>query len=161
MHARHLDSPCVEPLENRYLNDLVTLHLESRVANMPWVYEPDPERKHKTGWTKNVAGFVTVANTLVSKCPHNLTNETCEELINSGVEYSPPKRWNRSYPDRIYNIIDCVVYRATPTIPGSSYHGFPELPDRVAKLPRELRNRILDLAEERGCREEVEKWMKG
>jgi len=127
---------------------------------MPWLYEPDPQRKHKKGWTKNFPGFVTVANTVVSKCPHNLTDEICEELINKGVEYSP-KRWKYSYPDRIYNIINCVVYRATPTTPGISYHGFPELQDRVADLPRELKNRLLDLAEERGCRQEVEKWLKG
>ncbi len=127
---------------------------------MSWVYEPDRERKHKKGWTNNYPGFVTVANTVVGKCPHDLTNETCEQLINNGVEYRP-KRWRYAHPDRIYNIINCVVYRATPTTPGTSYHGFPELQERVAKLPRDFKDRLLDLAEEKGCREEVEKWLKG
>lgn len=127
---------------------------------MPWTYEPDPQRKHKKGWTNDFPGFVTVANTLVGKCPHNLTNEECEEFLNQGVEYRP-RRWRHSYPDRIYNIINGVVYRATPTVPGKSYHGFPERQERVAELPRELRKRLLALAEQKGCREEVEKWLKG
>jgi len=127
---------------------------------MSWVYEPDPRRKHKTGWRKNDAGFVRVANALVGKCPRNLTNDMCERLINNGIEYRP-RRWRHAYPDRIYNIVDCVVYRATPTSPGTSYHGFPELPENIAELPRELKNRLLDLAEEKGCREGVEKWLKG
>ena len=127
---------------------------------MPWVYEPDPQRKHKKGWTHNYSGYVVIANTIITKCPHNLTNATCTDLINNGVEYRP-RRWRHAHPDRIYNIIDCVVYRATPTTPGVSYHGFPELQDRIADLPRELKNRLLALAEEKGCREEVEKWLKG
>ena len=127
---------------------------------MPWEYEPDPERKHKKGWTSNSPGFVSVANVVVGKCPHDLTVEMCRELINNGVEDSP-KRWSHSYPDRIYNIVRGVVYRATPTIGGRSYHGFPELQDRISELPRELKNRLLDLAEAHGCREEVAKWLKG
>lgn len=126
---------------------------------MAWVYEPDPERKHKKGWSENRPGFVPVANTQVGKCPRNLTTELCEELINTGVEYSP-KRWKHPYPDRIYNILNGVVYRATPTNPGRSYHGFPELRERAADLPRNLKNRILDLAKERLCLEEVAKWLK-
>src|SRR5207237_601058 len=106
---------------------------------MPWVYEPDPARKHKRGWDKDHQGFVRVANSIVGKCPHGMTVDECRELLNTGIEYHP-KRWTHDYPDRIYNIRNGVVYRATPTTPGVSYHGFPELQERLEKLPRELKN---------------------
>ena len=128
---------------------------------MSWVYEVDENRKHKRGWHEDRAGFVEVAGgILVGKCPRNLTLDLCRELLNTGVEYRSP-RSRYTHPDRIYNIIDKVVYRATPTIPGKSYHGFPELQERAAELPRDLKDRILSLAEKQGCRQEVEKWMKG
>lgn len=128
---------------------------------MSWLYEVDETRKHKRGWKEDRADFVKAADgSLVAKCPRNLTLDQCAALLNTGVEYHSP-RSRHSHPDRIYNILDKVVYRATPTIPGKSYHGFPELPERAAELPRNLKDRILSLAEKQGCRREVEKWMKG
>jgi len=131
-----------------------------RILSMPWEYEPDPARKHKRGWTHDFHGFVEVGNAVIGKCPHNLSSQSCEELLNNGIEYSS-KRWPKTYPERIYNTKGSVVYRATPTTPGKSYHGFPEMKDRVSDLPRELKNRLLELAEQKGCRAEVEKWLKG
>ena len=127
---------------------------------MPWQYQPDPEKKHKKGWTENHAGFVKVGNSQVGKCPHNMDTNTCEKLLNHGVEFYP-LRWNHDYPKRIYNIFNKVVYRATPTNPGVSYHGFPEDAGDARDLPIRVRNKILELAEQQECREEVEKWLKG
>ena len=131
------------------------------IRYMPWVYEPDRDRKHKRNWRHNYAGFVEVANSVVAKCPHGMTPQECEHLLNTdSIEYRP-RRWPHDYPERIYNIRDKVVYRATPTNPGQSYHGFPELQDRIRELPRNVKDQILARADQLGCRQEVEKWLKG
>jgi len=78
-------------------------------------------------------------------------------LLNSGIAWAP-KGWRKPYPKRIYNILNGIVYRATPTIPGQSYHGFPE---RREQLPPEMKQPLRNLAQQLGCLEEVEKWLKG
>jgi hypothetical protein len=112
---------------------------------MPWIYEVNPDRKHKRGWNQPKPDFVDVNGEIVGKCPTTITIEKAEELLNTGIPYSPP-RWPHAYPERIYNIYEGQLYRATPTVPGRSYHGFPEHPTRAQKLPRELKKRILELA---------------
>jgi hypothetical protein len=48
-----------------------------------------------------------------------------------------------------------VVYRATPTNPGRSYHGFPESERELQRLPRHVRHQILERAKILDCEEEV------
>jgi hypothetical protein len=125
---------------------------------MAWEYEVGSARKHKKKWNHNYHGFVKVGNGWVGKCPHNLTIEKCKEVLNNGVEYHSP-RSSHEHPERIYNIIDGVVYRATPTVPGVSYHGFPERPEFMKSLPRNLKEQLLLRAEQLKCRPEVERWL--
>jgi hypothetical protein len=129
---------------------------------MPWIYEPSPDRKHKRDWDRPRAGFVIENGEEVGKCPSNLTVEIAESLLNDGdrIEYSP-LRWPNSYPDRIYHIHGGQLYRAAPTVPGHSYHGFPESPAKALKLPREVKLRILALARIRQCEGEVSRCLKG
>jgi hypothetical protein len=61
----------------------------------------------------------------------------------------------------ILNIHEGVLYRATWTVPGVSCHGFPELPERAQHLPKDVRMKILDLAAQRQCEEEIRKCLKG
>jgi hypothetical protein len=82
--------------------------------------------------------------------------QQAEELLQSGLPFSS-ERWPHDYPERIYNVHDGTLYRATPTNPGQSYHGFPELPERAKKLPREFKDRLLRLAEQKNCLAEVKK----
>jgi len=127
---------------------------------MAWKYVPDPNRKHKKGWQKNFVGFIEKPKgSFIGKCPTNLTTEQAEKLLNTGIEFSPPD-WKREYPERIYNIHDGVLYRATATNPGESYHGFPEHPTRAQKLPKVLKERILKIAEHHNCLEEIKRWLK-
>jgi hypothetical protein len=127
---------------------------------MPWVYEENPDRKHKRGWDQPRPDFLEVMGEIVGKCPTTITIGKAEELLNSGITYSPP-RWPHSYPERIYNIHEGQLYRATPTVPGRSYHGFPEHPTRAQKLPKELKRRILDLARTNECEVEVGRCLSG
>ena len=127
---------------------------------MTWKYVHDRRRKHKRAWKKNEAGFMQdPKGSFIGKCPANMTVEVAEALLNSGIEFSSD-RWPHDYPERIYNIRDGVVYRATPTVPGESYHGFPEHPDRARKLPRDIKDQLMQLADKLGCHEEVRKWLK-
>jgi hypothetical protein len=129
---------------------------------MPWIYEPSPDRKHKRGWDQPRAGFVIEKGEEVGKCPGNLAIGIAEGLLNDDhrIEYSPV-RWPHSYPDRIYNIHAGQLYRATPTVPGRSYHGFPESPAKAFKLPRKVKERILELARVRGCESEISRCLLG
>lgn len=123
-----------------------------------WRYEADETPKRKHHWNREEAGFVRVGSTLVGKCPAGLTLSVAEQLINDGIEFRPPG-WSRAYPQRIYVVHEGVVYRATPTNPGSSYHGFPERGSELRRLPRSIWNRILERAETLGCSEAVKRWM--
>ena len=78
-------------------------------------------------------------------------------MLNAGIPWQP-ERWRKNYPKRIYNIQGGVVYRATPTIGGISYHGFPERPEL---FPAELKAQLLKMADRLGCGNEVvKKWLK-
>jgi hypothetical protein len=111
-----------------------------------WLYEPDEVPKRKHHWKEPRAGFVMVGNVLIGKCPSTMTLESAEELLNSGVEWSP-KGWQREYPQRIYAVSDGVLYRATPTNPGRSYHGFPE---HYSRFPRGIDRCAIKLLDWRG-----------
>lgn len=125
---------------------------------MTWKYERDatPRRKHQ--WGRDEYGFVEVNGTIVGKCPSSMTEERAEAALNSGYEYRPRRGWAADYPERIYAVLDGVVYRATPTNPGVSYHGFPELRNKF-KDRREVRDAIMELAKRDGSEKEVSKWL--
>lgn len=125
-----------------------------------WLYEPEAQPKLKHHWSHNRAGFIRVGSELVAKCPAAMTLADAQTLLDNSVPYSPP-RWTRPYPQRLYAVSDGVVYRATPTNPGISYHGFPEYPDRfpIKGNAQQVKQRLLAEAEHQGCRQEVRRWM--
>jgi len=124
-----------------------------------WLYVPDETPKRKHGWDRSYAGFVEVSGVVIGKCPNTLGLAEAQELINNGLELRKP-RDRASHPRRIYVVHEGVVYRATPTVPGVSYHGFPERPAEFRRLPRSARNQILDRAREQGQFETVVRWAK-
>lgn len=128
-----------------------------------WRYQVDEHpRKRKHHWDNDYAGFEEDARgEIVGRCPSGITLDKAQDLINrQAVPYHNPKAPGPN-PDRLYVVHDGVVYRAVPTVAGQSFHGFPELPQRLRDLPKSLRNKILDLAEQLGCKERVEEWIAG
>lgn len=126
-----------------------------------WRYEPDENPKRKHRWNKNEAGFEAHDGKLVGKCPSGISAADAERLLNEqSVPYFNP-RAPGPRPDRLYVVHDGVVYRATPTQAGVSFHAFPELPERFLRLPRSVRRAVVELAERLGCKEEVERWISG
>lgn len=125
-----------------------------------WEYEPGPRRKHK--WSENRAGFEEVAEgRKIGKCPSSIDDEEAERLLNQGVDGTSAVsgRADTDYPNNIYTVDEYgVVYRATPTRPGESYHGFPAGDER--KVSRRVKDALLDLAEEKDCRKELKRWMR-
>ena len=81
-----------------------------------------------------------------------MTLTDAQELLDDAIEWKG-KRWPVPHPERLYAVYEGVVYRATPTVPGKSYHGFPEHPDRFPRGAgaKQLRCAILSRARERGC----------
>jgi hypothetical protein len=122
-----------------------------------WRYETDEEPKRKHHWKNEWAGTVVVHGVVISKCPSGLTRSEAEDMLNTGIPWSSPK-WRNPYPQRIYAVREGVVYRATPTNPGVSYHGFPELIDSLPP-DRELRNELLARAKIEGREVEVAAWL--
>lgn len=128
------------------------------MAGIVWKYDSGGNRcKHR--WHKGHAGHVTQGRRLVGKCPNTLTDADAEAALNAGYEYFDARDEEQTFPSRIFAVIDGVVYRAMPTVPDVSYHGFPEL---ARDLPpdEDLKAAILELADADGSRKEVAKWLK-
>ena len=122
-----------------------------------WRYEPDENPKRKHAWSRAHAGFVVVQGVEVGKCPNNISIAEAGRLLNTGIPVHAP-RSATPYPTRIYVIHDGVVYRATPTNPGVSYHAFPEKADEFRRLPRGVQGAILSEADRLGHGEAVRRW---
>lgn len=126
---------------------------------MPWKYEPDEVPKHKHNWEHDFAGFISVNHdTFVGKCPHGMTLEDAQALLQTAIEWSP-RNWRSDFPKRLYVVHEGVLYRATPTNPGVSYHAFPEHPTRFPRSGQALKAAVLLEAERQGCEAEIRKWM--
>jgi hypothetical protein len=123
-----------------------------------WVYEPDERPKRKHHWDRPHAGFVKVRGMWVGKCPNDVSIEEAEHLLNQGLQL--PLGQATDAPRRICIIHRQILYRATPTNPGRSYHAFPERPVEIRQLPRAEREAILQLAERQGCRATIEQWLR-
>jgi len=125
-----------------------------------WVYEPDEDPKWKHHWDRDHAGFIKRGPNSVGKCPADMSLSDAQALISDAVPYHPP-RWSRPYPQRLYAVSGGVVYRATPTNPGVSYHGFPEHPQAFPRDAgaREVRRQLLERAKRQGFEREVRRWM--
>jgi len=131
-----------------------------RVARRTWRYQVDETRKVKHHWSNDYAGFTRDGGELVGKCPSSMTTAQAEQLLNTqGVQWRNPRLPALAWPDSIYVVDRGVVYRAVPTVAGASYHAFPELPERLRSLPKQLREQILLVADRLGCKKEVEEWM--
>jgi hypothetical protein len=125
-----------------------------------WKYEVDERRKRKHHWDEPVAGFVEEGGETVGKCPNTMALARAEQLLNSqGIPWYRPRSPRLPWPDRIYVVYAGVVYRAVPTVAGTSYHAFPELPERLRAQPKKLRELLLAEGERLGCRDEVEDWI--
>lgn len=125
-----------------------------------WRYQTDETPKRKHHWNQAQAGFIREGGELVGKCPASITTAQAEQLLNAqGVSWHNPRLPATAWPDCIYVVHQGVVYRAVPTVPGVSYHAFPELPERLRSLPKRLREQILLVADRLGCKKEVSEWM--
>jgi hypothetical protein len=123
-----------------------------------WRYESEQNPKRKHAWGKNVAGFDEYRGVPVGKCPNNISQEDAEQLLNAGIPFSPPG-WTEPWPHHIYVVHQGVVYRAVATVPGVSYHAFPDQGRNLRALPASVRTQILTRARELRCEKEVGKWM--
>lgn len=127
--------------------------------NLRWRYQPDESPKRKHAWDRDEAGFLEVApGQLVAKCPSSVSVDEAQGLLGSAIPWSP-RSWRREHPRRLYVVRQGVLYRATPTVPGRSYHGFPEHPSGFPRGARGLKRAILDRARELGCEHELRRWM--
>lgn len=128
-----------------------------------WLYEPQrPKVKHK--WDYDEPGFEDVPDkkgpgtVRVGKCPSSMTMDQAQTLLLGAIPWSP-RGWLRDYPQRLYVVHEGWLYRAMPTNPGTSYHGFPE-DDEDRDVPESLHAAIREVAEAKGCADEIERWLR-
>ncbi len=124
-----------------------------------WVYDAGEKPKKRHHWDKPFSGFIEIDGLRVSKCPGDMTTSEAQRLLDEAIPYSKPS-WRYDHPNRLYTVAsDGTVYRAKPTVPGKSYHGFPEDP---AMLPpdRRLRKSIMERAVRLGCETQVSRWLR-
>jgi len=128
---------------------------------MTWRYQPDENPKRRHHWKKPVPGFVEgPRGERVGKCPSDVDNALAEELINGKdrIEYRP-NRWPHEYPKRIYIVFRGHLYRAHTTIPGESYHAFPEDPTKPDRVPTVVRKKLRVFAERHKLKRQLRAWL--
>lgn len=122
-------------------------------------YEPRPRTgksppKHK--WNKPHADFIErKGGEIEGMCPHPMCPSTLNSLLNDGL-----KDFGHStgeHPRAIFNVYQGVPYKAYVTQQGISYHGFP---CRKSDVPPRLFKSLLALANDKKCKNEVERWFK-
>jgi len=96
-------------------------------------YESEERPKRKHHWNRPVPSFIREGNRWIGKCPNSIDRAVARASLRDGEPFSPPD-WRKPWPKRIYAVIDGVPYRATPTVPGRSYHGYPEDPREMHRL---------------------------
>ncbi|MBF0613359.1 MAG: hypothetical protein G8345_22000 [Magnetococcales bacterium] len=124
---------------------------------MPWEYDPGENRtKHKGG---EEAGFLPeTGRNKRGQCPQSITHHPtlAWELLNTGVPWPP----ETATPEAIYNVHEGVVYRAEATVPGKSYHGFPECEQPGRKVPDSVLLELARRSDQSGHYRQFKKWMK-
>ena len=118
-----------------------------------WKYDPGDDR-HKHHWSHDYAAFAFKDGKWIGKCPNTITLDLAEKLLNEGIPLFNPRKAIDA-PNAIFNVHEGVIYKAVPTLPGYSYHGYPEI-----DMPNETFNQLLKRAEEKGCKKELIKWLK-
>jgi len=78
-----------------------------------------------------------------------MTGESAEKLLNDGIPVHNPRN-DIGCPNEIFNVHEGVIYRAVPTLPGKSYHAFPEI-----NMPLEIEIRLLGRAGGKGLPKEI------
>ncbi|MBF0182507.1 MAG: hypothetical protein HQM03_21020 [Magnetococcales bacterium] len=123
---------------------------------MPWKYDPGEWRK-KHKWNKDEAGFHWEGQEEIGKCPTSITrdSELAEELLNKGIGYPDAES-----PEAIYNIHQGVVYRAEVTLPGVSFHGFPEKEQKRRRVPTAVLLQLAHKAQNDGTFHLFKDWMR-
>ena len=129
--------------------------------NPPWRYQPDEQPvKRKHHWNRPHAGFCHRRGFLVGKCPSDMSLAEAQKLLDGGVRVPWPAEHEKPWPKEIWAIKDGVPYRAVPTEPGRSYHGFPALRKDFERLPSWVQAELWDRARQAGCERELKQWLK-
>lgn len=129
----------------------------STAKSQSWKYDAG-EHRAKHCWGHPEADFVEIGDATVGKCPGTLAKSTAEILLNNGFPYFMS---SASYPVKIYNVYNGVVYEAVPTQPGVSFHGYPwrSMPGRKS-IPRRILRQLEERAVLNGCLKEYKAWIK-
>ncbi len=93
-------------------------------------------------------------------CPNNLTREEARDILNSGLPYfddDDPERSQGAFPDKVFAVYKGVPYESRQTIRGKSFHGFPVLPERFARLPQAVQEWLRAAVAKQGHR--IEDWL--
>lgn len=122
-----------------------------------WLYERG-EGRHKHRWPRDHAGFISSGSVMVGKCASSITNQCATRLLRTGVVYNAP---GTTEPEHIYAVYQGVIYEASPTRPGISFHGYPwSAGQGRPSLPRRILRQLRASAEDEGYLKEFDQWLK-
>jgi hypothetical protein len=140
---------------NRQASDRAQGVLLGVVAGFMLKYDPGEHRfKHKNWRGEH---FNAEAGRPVGQCPPEFhqVSELAGRLLNDGIPWNNPGD-KRATPHYVYNVYKGVVYEATRTEPGKSYHGYPFR----GRLPRVVLTRLEAIAEAQGCLHQMRRWLR-
>ena len=91
----------------------------------------------------------------VGKCPATLSADDHVRLVNEAIPGSNGDR-EISFPKKIYAVHDGAIYEGQTTDRGRSYHGYPYRGKLAGSLIKASRR----IADEKGCRDQFDSWVK-
>jgi hypothetical protein len=122
-----------------------------------WIYERG-EGRFKHCWGNPFAGFVPSVRGAIGKCSSKITDEVAQALLDTGLPFVDFEEDDEdSFPGKIFNLHEGVVYEAVPTNPGQAYHGYPW---RGNRPPLRIIEGLENIAKKNGQELELKKWLK-
>lgn len=91
----------------------------------------------------------------IGKCPNTIDRAEREVLLNEAIAGSNGDR-ELDVPRRLYAVKDGAIYEAQTSDRGRSYHAYPYR----GKLGRGLTAKLAEVADQKGCRDAFEKWVR-
>jgi hypothetical protein len=93
----------------------------------------------------------------IGKCPSDrvMPNALKQRLLDEAIPADVGDR-DVDYVKTLYVVHAGAIYAAQTSDAGASYHGYPY----KGKLPRELLRRLQEMAKEKNCEKDFEKWVR-
>lgn len=122
-----------------------------------YTYERPDEKPYKHESDSSEAHFITVRGLRVGKCPKGLAVKEAARLLADAIPFGEDRG---GHPRHFFAVHQGVPYTTKWTSRGRSVHGFPWCFREPPGMPKEIRDKLRDRAEQAGYADAFDDWMK-